>query len=33
MQREGYNSRDIEGKAIHGQLRDLIKAARVLIQK
>jgi hypothetical protein len=28
MVREGYDPRKIEGKAIHGQLRDLIKAAR-----
>jgi len=33
IDREGYNSRGIEGNVIRGQLRDLIKAARGLIQK
>ena len=28
MARSGYNPREIEGKAITGQLRELIKAAR-----
>ena len=28
LDREGHNSREIEGRAITGQLRELIKAAR-----
>jgi hypothetical protein len=27
LEREGYNPREIEGKAITGQLRELIRAA------